>query len=70
MDLLNVINIVNDNLKTINSQEDDASSVVFTVPSCSVLIQKTSDDILVGHATWHVYESMSYRILKVGVHHK
>ena len=55
----------NDKLKTVNSQEDDASSVVFTVPSCSVLIKKTSDDILVGHATWHVYQSMSYRILKV-----
>ena len=51
--------------KSVISQEDDASSVVFTVPSCSVLIKKTPDDILVGHATWHVYQSMSYRVLKV-----
>ena len=54
---------------TFNIQKDDASSVVFSVPSCSVLIQKTPDDILVGHATWHVYQSMSYRMLKVGADH-
>ena len=40
------------------------SQIHFTVPSCSVLIKKTRDDILVGHATWHVYTSMSYRVLK------
>ena len=57
---------MNDFLKTVNIQKDDASSVVFSVPSCSVLIKKTPDDILVGHATWHVYQSMSYRMLKAG----
>ena len=39
---------------------------MFSAPSCSVLIKKTPDDILVGHSTWHVYESMSYRMLKEG----
>ena len=52
--------------KTVNFQKDDASSIVFSVPSCSVLITKTTEDILVGHATWHVYQSMSYRMLKAG----
>jgi len=34
-------------------------------PSCSVLIKRLQDgDILVGHATWHEYRAMSYRMIK------
>jgi len=34
-------------------------------PSCSVLIKKLEgNDVLVGHATWHEYRAMSYRLLK------
>jgi len=34
-------------------------------PSCSVLIKRLQDgDILVGHATWHEYRAMAYRMIK------
>ena len=39
-------------------------SLVFSSPSCSVLIKKVAGDVLTGHATWHVYESLSYRMVK------
>jgi len=45
-------------------KKTNQSSIVFTAPSCSVMIKKLEDDIIIGHATWHVYESMSYRLLK------
>jgi len=35
-----------------------------SVPSCSVLIKKLGDEILVSHATWHEYRAMPFRFMK------
>ena len=45
-------------------KKSNQSAIVFTAPSCSVLIKKVEKDVLIGHATWHVYESMWYRLIK------
>ena len=45
-------------------KQTSQSSLVFSSPSCSVLIKKVGQEVLTGHATWHVYESLPYRMLK------
>ena len=45
-------------------KESQAAGLVFSAPSCSVLIKKVGEEVLVGHATWHVFESLSYKMVK------
>ena len=46
------------------SSQSSQPSIVFSSPSCSVLIKKVGKEVLAGHATWHVYESLPYRMVK------
>ena len=46
------------------SQPASQPSLVFSSPSCSVLIKKVGQEVFIGHATWHVYESLDYRVVK------
>jgi len=45
-------------------KQTSQTSLVFSSPSCSVLIKKVGEEVLTGHATWHVYESLPYRMVK------
>jgi len=47
--------------ESLGSQKPD---LVFSAPSCSVLIKKVGGDVVMGHATWHVYESLAYKMIK------
>jgi len=50
--------------KATSGSQPSQPSLVFSSPSCSVLIKKVGKEVLTGHATWHVYESLPYRMVK------
>ena len=31
------------------------------IPSCSVLLKRVGDNVVVGHSTWHEYRAMPFR---------
>ena len=45
-------------------EASQSSSIVFTAPSCSAMVKVAGEEVLVGHATWHVYESLGFKMLK------